>query len=692
MNNKTNMKTKIVSLFLAVVFSLGIQAQVDRSKQPEPGPAPKISIDKPQEFELKNGLKVLLVENHKLPRVSYSLRIDNKPTVEGDKSGVSSILSAMLGNGTTTISKDDFNEEVDFLGANISFGSSSAFASCLSKYSDRILELMADAAMNPLLTEEEFQKEKDKLIEGLKTNEKSVSAAAGRVSSALSYGASHPSGEFTTEETVNNITMPDVLAYYETHFNPKNSYLVVIGDIDRNTLEASVEKNFGSWTNSASVDTDIVEPMPNAQYTQINFVDMPNAVQSNIIVTNNVDLKMGDDDYHAALVANNILGGGATGYLFQNLRDDKAYTYGSYSSIGASRFGASRFSATAEVRNEVTDSSVVEMLKEIDRIRTENVAPETLERAKASYLGNFVMALERPQTVANFAMNIKLNDLPSDYYENYLTKINAVTADDVKRAANKYFQRDNTRIIVVGKGSDVIENLEKTGIPVKYYDKYAKAVEKPNYDVEMPSDVTAKSVLQGYLKATGLTDNLGNIKSIMTQYEATTPMGDVTAEEKRVDGKTVQNLYVGGNKMMGMIMTKDGASANNQPLPGNMTNDLKANAGLFMEINLIDSDAVKLKGIEKVEDKDAYVIEVPGEVISFTLYYDVESGLKVKEIQQTSMQGQTQSQEALLKDYKDYNGLKFPGTRDATMMGQSVVFKLKEVKINEGVSEADFGN
>ena len=121
-----------------------------------------------------------------------------------------------------------------------------------------------------------------------------------------------------------------------------------------------------------------------------------------------------------------------------------------------------------------------------------------------------------------------------------------------------------------------------------------------------------------------------------------------------------------------------------------MTNDVKVNAGLFMEINLVDSDAVKLAGIEKVEDKDAYVVQVPGEVISYTLYYDVESGLKVKEVQTTSMGGQTQSQDAVLKDYKEYSGLKFPETRAATMMGQSVEFKLKEVKINEGVTEADF--
>ena len=204
-------------------MSAGLNAQIDRSKQPTPGPSPKINLGTPNEFELKNGLKVLIVENHKLPRVSFTLRIDNPPVVEGDKAGVSSLLGSMLGNGTTSVSKDVFNEEIDFLGASLGFSSSSAFARSLSKYSDRILELMADAAVNPLLTEEEFQKEKEKLIEGLKTQEKDVAAISGRVGGALSYGTDHAYGEFATEETVNNVSLADVKSFYKNHFNPNNA-------------------------------------------------------------------------------------------------------------------------------------------------------------------------------------------------------------------------------------------------------------------------------------------------------------------------------------------------------------------------------------------------------------------------------------------------------------------------------------
>jgi hypothetical protein len=225
---------------------------------------------------------------------------------------------------------------------------------------------------------------------------------------------------------------------------------------------------------------------------------------------------------------------------------------------------------------------------------------------------------------------------------------------------------------------------------MKYYDKYATETEKPEYKVELPEGVTVKTVLNDYLKATGVLDNLDNIKSILTQYEATTPMGAVMSEEKRMDGKTNQSVYVGGNKMMTMVMTKEGATANNQQLPENMTKDMKLNAGLFMELNLVDSEDAKLVGTEEVDGKETYVIEVIGEVVSYIMYYEVESGLKVKEVQTTNMQGRSQSQDAILKDYKEFNGIKFPETRSATMMGQSVEFKLKEIKINEGVTEKDF--
>ena len=208
---------------------------------------------------------------------------------------------------------------------------------------------------------------------------------------------SHPYGEYTTEETINNVSFGDAVAFYEKYFNPNNAYLVVIGDVDFSTIKKQIKKHFGDWDKSVEVTTTVPEVNPNAQYTQINFVDLPTASQSSISVTNNVNLKMNDEDYHAALITNDILGGGGEGYLFKNLREDKGYTYGAYSSLGNDRYGASRFNATAKVRNMVTDSAVVEALKEINRIKTEPVDAQDLKMQKLLMLVNFIMGFRKPK-------------------------------------------------------------------------------------------------------------------------------------------------------------------------------------------------------------------------------------------------------------------------------------------------------
>lgn len=684
----------VIVFFVTTLFTFG---QIDRSKIPAPGPAPQIQLQDPIEFTLDNGMTVLVVENKKLPRVSYNLRIDNLPSVEGDKAGALSVLGAMLGNGTTSISKDDFNEEVDFLGANISFRSSGGFASGLSKYSERLLELMADATMNPLLVEEEFKKELDKQIEGLKVGEKSVAAVTERVENALVYGAHHPYGEFITEETLNNISLDNVRVYYEKLFNPENAYLVVIGDVDPITVKDQVSKYFGGWKSKATIETSIPSPSPNVQFTQINFVDMPNAVQSNIVLTNSVNLKMGDYDYHAALVANFILGGGATGYLFKNLREDKGYTYGSYSSIGASRFGASRFSATAEVRNEVTDSSVIEMLKELKRIRTEKVSPDDLKTAKAAYVGSFVRALERPETIANYALNIKLNDLPKDYYQNYLKNINEVTIEDVQRVANTYFLSDNARIIVVGKGSDVLENLEKTGIPIKYFDTYANPVDKPEFSKPIPEGVSVQSVLDHYLSAIGGKEKVKALNTVLAIADVKiegVPFAPVAEIKTMLPNKESVEMSIEG---MGVIVKQkfNGETGyveqqgQRKDLTEQQLTDKKTDYSICPEL-YFDASKVSLESMTTIDGRDVFKIKVSGSSSDSFRFYDAETGL-LKRVESTiESQGQSIPSVVDFDNYSPVNEVLFPYSQTIKSGPQVLNFNITNIKVNEGVSESDF--
>ncbi|TPD66116.1 insulinase family protein [Flavobacterium microcysteis] len=663
-----------------------MQAQ-DRP-QPKPGPAPVINIGKPETFELKNGLKVLVVENNKLPRVSYNLTLDNAPYAEGDKKGVAEITSELIGSGTKKMSKDAFNEEIDFLGANIGFSANGAYASGLSKYSDRILELMADGALNSVFTQEELDKEKTKLIEGLKTQEKSVQAVASRVEDVLVYGKNHPNGEYLTEESINKVTLNDAILNYTTYFVPANAYLVITGDVKFKDVKKAVEKYFGSWKKATAPVVTYGDPK-DVQYTQINFVDMPNAVQSEISLVNVSNLKMTDKDYFAVLLANQIIGGDFNSYLNMNLREAHGWTYGARSSIRGDKY-VGKFKSNTQVRNAVTDSAVVEFFKEIKRIRTEKVAPDMLKNVKAGYIGNFVMQIQKPGTVARYALLTRTQNLPADFYENYIKNINAVTADDIMRVANKYFLADNTRVIITGKGSDVLPGLEKLGIPMFYFDKFGNQVDKPVAKKAIPAGVTAKTVFDNYIKAIGGDKNAKSVKTVFSTLNGKVQGIDVTMTRKSsAAGKKVDEV-----KGMGQTLSKevfDGAKGYEtaQGQKEDYSADKIASAKFyslpFPELTLATKPGIALSGIESIDGKDAYAIKDGKK----TLYYDVTTGLKLAESNVEEMQGQQMTQVISFADYKDVKGVKVP-FKTTLNVGIEIELTASDVKINEGVTDADF--
>ncbi|MCF6350313.1 MAG: insulinase family protein [Flavobacteriaceae bacterium] len=680
---------KKVILILSFVFTVVImQAQVDRSIQPKPGPAPKINLQKPSSFTLKNGLQVLVVENRKLPRVSVQLMIDNSPFSEGEKSGVSHLTSSVLGSGSTNISKEKFDEEVDYLGARVNIHSSGASAKSLSKYFPRIFELMADAAMYPLFTQEEFDKNVKQTLDGIKSGEKSVSNIADQVRKAIGYGKKHPYGEVTTKETIKNISLKDVENYYHTYFKPNNAYLVVVGDITVKEVKKLVKKHFKKWKKTtlkfASFDTPT-----NVAKTEINFINMPNAVQSEVTVLSTTKLKMSDPDYHAVLVANQILGGDFNSYLNMNLREAHGYTYGARSSINADKY-TTMFRTSASVRNVVTDSTVTQTMLELHRIRTENVTAKNLENVKAGYVGKFVLALEKPEKIASYALNIKTNNLPEDFYKTYLQRINAVTIADIKRVANKYFSEDNARIVIVGKAIDVLPNLEKLPYTINYFDIYGSPTDKPEMNKSIPEGVTLQTIVDNFVKAIGGKDKVNAVKSIVHSSQAS------------MQGKTLNMTmkYMSPNKNamtlkgMGMTLSKSVFNGTNgyieaqgqkKLLEGKYLEKAKKGVAPFEELGIIKNG--ELISIENINGNDAYVVET-GE--DSKIFFDVKSGLKIQASKtQKDPKGKEVTQFFEFSDYKEVDGIKFPHLMKITG-AMPLEFKTSEIKINEGVTDADF--
>ncbi len=680
------MKKQLTYIAAAFFFTGMVSAQkIDLNAMPKPGPTPAINIAKPKTFQLSNGLTVMVVENNKLPRVSASLSMDRPPYHEGAVTGVSEIMAEQFENGTTNISKDDFNKKVDYLGANLNFSSGGASANSLSKYFPEILNLMADAIINPKFSAEEIQNSKERAVEGLKSEEKNASSIAQKVSKALMYGKNTSRGEFETVESINKIQLADVQNIYKKYYAPDNAYLVIVGDVKFDQVKPLIEKAFSGWK-KANTPIAQLEPASNVAKTEINVVDVPSAVQSVVSLNNLNTLKMKDANYFPATIANYILGGGGEARLFMNLREKNGFTYGAYSNMVASKYSP-EFSASASVRNEVTDKAVKEFMNELNAIST--VKPEELANAKAKLKGSFIMSLEQPATIARFALNQKVQDLPADFYTNYLKSIDKVTAADVSNAVKATILPNQSRIFIAGKASDISEGLEKLGYPVKYFDKEANPVSKPTVQ-KVDANVTVASVVDKYINAIGGKANLAKITSYTTN-------ASMSMQGQSIDFKIVRAQ--GGKELttvtaMGQVVQKqvfDGKTGYSMQMgqkvditPEEVAEKQK-NPELFEELGFAKSADYKLGGIEKIGGEDSYAIK-GGDT---TYYYSVATGLKTGETKKVKAKGQEMTIPTTFSNYKEVDGVKMPYTISVSQMGMDMTMAVKSYEINKA-TDADF--
>jgi len=653
---------KKLVIISVIAISNSLTAQVDRSIMPESGPAPEISFGQPKTFSLDNGLTVMVVENNKLPRASAQLSFDNPLIYEGEIAGVSGVLGEMLGNGTSSIPKDKFINEVDYLGASLSVSGSGAFASSLSRYFDRILELMAGAILEPLLTQEEFDRQRDLIKENLKTADKDVATAANRVQSLLTYGSEHPSGEYVSQESLDRIALQDTKDFFNNYAKPNNAYLVIIGDVDYEKIKSKVTGLFNNWESGSISSSDFPAPS-NPDKTEIIFVDMPSSTQSVVSVMNTIDFSKKESDYFAALVANRILGGGGAGRLFNNLREDKGWTYGSYSGIAESYKTKGIVIAQAQVRNDVTDSSAVELLKELNIMKSDFVTDEELLSAKAKYTGTFVLSLESPSTIATFARNIKTQDLPEDYYNTFLANIEKVTKEDVKQAAQKYFMTNNTRVFVTGKGSEILKGLENIqyngeNLAVRYFDKFGNETERPDYSVD--ETLTAGSIIDNYIDAIGGLDKLNSVTSIEETYVADV-MGNPFElySLKSNKNQSLTTISIMGTSQKIVVNQSSGfmeVMGQKIEITGTELEEAISSAALFTETNL-DYSTIELVGKTEVDDEAAYEIKVSD---SKSLFYSIETGLKLKAVTTQEVEGNSMITENFYNNYEEVDGILFP--------------------------------
>lgn len=693
---------KIINLVIAALLFQCTMAQVtiDRTRKPAAGPAPVISIKDPVISVLPNGITILVVENHKLPRVRASLNIDAGPIIEGKKAGVMSLMGQMLEEGTLTRPKADFDEATDLLGANLGMSPSGGSVSSLTRYFEKSFELFADALRNPSFPQESFDKLRTQTITNLKSSEKSASVIAGRVTSALSYGKQTALGEFTTEESVKGLTLNDIKEAYKNYITPSRSYLTFVGDITPAAARALAIKYLGSWT-GVKLPVPTVAKIDNLAKTEIDFVDVPTAVQGELSVSNIVNNPLSNPDYHALALANNILGGGAEAKLFMNLREKHGFTYGSYSRIGNGRFPA-QFKATAAVRTDKVDSAAAEIMNEIVNMREGRITQEELDMAKAKYNGSFALGMEDPANTATYATNILINGLPKDYYKTFLQKINKVTLADIQRVSKQYFNQEGARIVIVGNGSKILPNLTRLGYPVKMYDKWANPiVDKPNTNVEetkKTSDgVSAFSVIEDYMKAIGGKEEVKKVNTLKVTLSSEIMGRAIDGTELRMNPSMRYTEMKMGSMVVQQTMF-DGIKGyqsqmgKKKDLTPEEAKEYLDDKGVIPQLYYNGADyKTEYMGTAKANGEDAYKLKVvkPSGKLSVE-YYSVKTGLLLRE-EGTEKEGDVEVNVSTdFSDYRKVGNIMLPYTISISQGEMNFDMKVKEYKINEGVTVADF--
>ena len=703
------MKNRIISLIAALIITLPLAAQVkkgkttkpapqpvvkevvDRSKKPQPGPAPVMKIGEYQSFELANGLKVFVVENHKIPRLSYSLVLDYDPIFEGEMAGYTDFGGQLMRTGTTTRSKDQIDEAVDMIGASLSTSSGGMSANCLTRHNEELLTVMSDVLLNANFKTEELEKIRKQTLSGLAADKNDPSAISQRVSSVIVYGSTHPYGENMSEESVNKITLEKCTEFYKTYFRPNVAYLAIVGDITVDQAKPLVEKYFGSWQRGDVPTAKYPTPKAPAK-TVVAMVDRPNAVQSTISVTYPVDLKPGSPDDLKVKLTNSILGGG-TFRLFNNLREKHGWTYGAYSTVQSDKL-IGKFSASAEVRNPVTDSSFTEILAEMSRLRTEAVPEDELNMVRNYMMGNFGRSLESPSTVAGFAINTARYNLPKDYYSTYLTRLAALTPADVQLTAQKYIRPDNSYLLVVGKAEELAPKLKKFAKSgeIQYYDIDGKLYD-PNKKLKpAPAGVTAEQVIAKYITAIGGAKNLKKIKDATINAGATMQNMPISLDlyYKAPDKMLMQ---VGSGAMVfakqvynaGKGISSSPMSSETKAIEGEELAGMKEASMIFPEMYYATLGyTTQLLGIEEQKDKkEFYKVQVnKGGDQKDIEYYDVQSGLKSRV---EKKEGVTE-----FSDYKAIDGVMFPYAMTQNMGPQTINFVVSAIKVNTKLKDEFF--
>jgi zinc protease len=450
------------------------QPVVIKGKAPVSDKVLDVKLPRPREGNLANGIHLIVLEDHRAPQVAFTLQI---PGAGGyfdavGSTGLASVTATMMREGTPTRTTVQIAEQLETMAAALNVGAGTAAldasltGSALTEHLDKLFELGADILLNPTFPEEEFMKYRQRTLAGLNQQRSSANFLANELWSKVIFG-DHPAGRISmTPASLNSMTRQQMVDFHKSRYVPDNAVIAIAGDISFAQAFALVEKHLGKWAKAGTPAPTASDPAA-AGAGKVHMVDRPNSVQTSFIVGTQA-ISRTDPDYDAMQLMNAVVGAGPTGRLFTHLREEKGYTYGAYSGMSAGRFRGN-WSAQTDVRSDVTEPALTDLMEELRQIRDVTVPAKELQDKKRSLVASFALSLESPQAMLNYYMTSWTYKLPADYWDKYPERVMGVSAAQVQAVAKKYLDPSKVQIIAVGDAKKVESVLRKFG-PMDVYD------------------------------------------------------------------------------------------------------------------------------------------------------------------------------------------------------------------------------
>ena len=461
----------VASAFAAAAQPMPSQQQqslagvVRLNKAPVSHDVVQVKLPRPVEKQLSNGLKLLVVESHRVPQITLQIRMPGGDLRDpAGMPGVSDATAALIRLGTKTRSSKDLAETLAELSASVGFSSSqdssTIFVNALTETFDAALDVLTDVLMNPTFPQDELDKWKTRQLASLQQMKANPAALGNDVLYKAMYGADARQYTHPTAESLAKITRDDVIRFYKTYYVPSGEWAGISGDITPAEAVAKLNKVLGAWQGGPLKRVELPLPGQIAE-KKVYLVPRPNSVQTSLIIANHA-IDRTNPDYIECLVMNRVLGSGGTSRLFRVIREEKGYTYGINSGFQATRL-LNHFLVQTSVRTEVTEPALTDTLKQLSEIREKPVPADELGDAKNSIVSSFVLGLESSAQILARWMDQRIYGLPEDYWDTYSQKVMAVTPEGVMRVAKKYVPVDNAQIIAVGDPAKIAEALKKFG-------------------------------------------------------------------------------------------------------------------------------------------------------------------------------------------------------------------------------------